>query len=87
MYVTNSSQRASRVTQSQGCAKNTRQAEDRGWEVEVVPLVVGQRSVKEKEWLETLRFFGITKDSEDRRKIISRLRDRCVGSFLQVGHG
>ena len=25
---------------------------DREWEVEVVPLVVGQRSVKEKEWLE-----------------------------------
>jgi len=23
---------------------------DRGWQVEVVPLVVGQRSVKEKEW-------------------------------------
>ncbi len=29
-------------------------AVDREWEVEVVPLVVGQRSVKEKEWLETL---------------------------------
>jgi hypothetical protein len=27
---------------------------DREWEVEVVPLVVGQRSVKEKEWLECL---------------------------------
>ena len=27
---------------------------DREWEVEVVPLVVGQRSVKEKEWLEGL---------------------------------
>ncbi len=34
-------------------------AADREWEVEVVPLVVGQRSVKEKEWLETLRIFGI----------------------------
>ena len=46
-------------------------AEDRGWEVEVVPLIVGQRSVKEKEWLDTLRFFGIGK--EDGKKIISRL--------------
>jgi hypothetical protein len=25
---------------------------DRDWEVEVVPFTVGQRSVKEKEWLE-----------------------------------
>jgi hypothetical protein len=25
---------------------------ERGWEVEVVPLVAGQRSVREKEWLE-----------------------------------
>ena len=28
-------------------------ATEREWEVGVVPLVVGQRSVKEKEWLET----------------------------------
>jgi len=34
-------------------------AEDRGWEVEVVPLVVGQRSVKEMEWLETPSFLGL----------------------------
>ena len=27
-------------------------AGERGWEVEVVPLVAGQRSVREKEWLE-----------------------------------
>ena len=26
-------------------------AAEREWEVEVVPLVVGQRSVKEKEWV------------------------------------
>jgi len=45
----------------------------RGWEVEVVPLVVGQRSVKEKEWLETLKIFGIGK--EDGKKIINRLGD------------
>ena len=39
--------------------------------MEVVPLVVGQRSVNEKEWLDTLRFFGIGK--ENGKKIISRL--------------
>ena len=44
---------------------------DRDWEVEVVPLVVGQRSVKEKEWLETLKIFGI--GNENGRKIIHKL--------------
>jgi hypothetical protein len=44
---------------------------DREWEVEVVPLVIGQRSVKEKEWLETLRIFGIGK--EDGKRVIDRL--------------
>ena len=45
-------------------------ATDRDWEVEVVPLVVGQRSVKEKEWLDTFKIFGIGK--EDGKKIIHR---------------
>ena len=44
---------------------------DRGWEVEVVPLVAGQRSVKEKEWLESFKVFGIGKD--DGKKIMQRL--------------
>ena len=44
---------------------------DRDWEVEVVPLVVGQWSVKEKDWLETFKMFGIGK--EDGMKIIHRL--------------
>jgi hypothetical protein len=44
---------------------------DRGWEVEVDPLVVGQRSVKEKEWLESFRVFGIDKD--DGKKILRKL--------------
>ena len=35
---------------------------ERGWEIEVVPLVAGQRSVREKEWLEALRIFGIGKE-------------------------
>ena len=46
-------------------------AEERGWEVDVVPPVVGQRSVKEKKWLESLRIFGIGK--EDGKRIIDRL--------------
>ncbi len=45
--------------------------EERGWEVDVVPLVVGHRSVREEEWLETLRIFGIGK--EDGKRIIDRL--------------
>jgi hypothetical protein len=44
---------------------------DRGWEIEVVPLVVGQRSVKEKEWLESFRVFGIDKD--DVKKMLRKL--------------
>ena len=44
---------------------------DRGWEVEVVPLVAGQRSVKEKEWIESFKIFGIGK--ENGKKIIQRL--------------
>jgi hypothetical protein len=37
----------------------------------VVPLIADQRSVREKEWLEALRTFGIGK--EDGQRIISRL--------------
>ena len=57
-------------------------AEDREWEVEVVPLVVGQSSVKEKEWLETLRFFGIGK--EDGKKIISRLTHTLLNEHEKI---
>jgi hypothetical protein len=39
---------------------------DREWEVVVVPLVVGQRSVREKEWLETLKI--VEKDLRDKDK-------------------
>jgi hypothetical protein len=45
--------------------------EDRGWVVEVLPLVVGQRSVREKEWLEVMKTFGIS--SEDGKRIIYSL--------------
>ena len=37
---------------------------DRDWEVEVVPLVVGQRSVKENEWLETFKTLGLEQKME-----------------------
>ena len=46
-------------------------AGERGWEIEVVPLVTGQRLVREKEWLESLRIFGIGK--EDGQRILGRL--------------
>ena len=47
-----------------GCSTSTARglnalARDLGWEVEVLPLVAGQRSAKEKEWLESLEIFGI----------------------------
>ena len=45
--------------------------EERGWRVEVLPLVTGQRSVREKEWLETMRTFGIS--TEDGQRIIYSL--------------
>ena len=44
-------------------------AEERGRMVEVLlPLVAGQRSVREKQWLEAMKTFGIS--SEDGKKII-----------------
>jgi hypothetical protein len=45
--------------------------EEREWEVAVVPLVTGHRSVREKKWMEALRTFGIGK--EDGQRIITRL--------------
>ncbi len=48
---------------------------ERGWVVEVLPLVAGQRSVREKEWLEAMKTFGIR--AEDGKRIIYR-----VGSLL-----
>jgi hypothetical protein len=43
------------------------------------PPVVGQRSVREKEWLETLRIFGIGK--EDGKRIINKL---ALGKDISV---
>ena len=45
-------------------------ARDRGWEVEVLPLDTGQRSVKEEEWLESLKIFGMS--TEDGKTIVNR---------------
>jgi hypothetical protein len=42
-----------------------------GWVVEVIPLVSGQRSVWEKEWLEVMKTFGIR--TEDGKRIMCRL--------------
>ena len=44
---------------------------ERGWDVEVLPLVAGQRSVRENEWLESLKTFGIS--AEEGKRIIHRL--------------
>ena len=67
-------------------------AEERGWEIEVVPMVAGQRSVREKEWLEALRIFGIGK--EDGQKILGRLgctlleeHEKLFGSYWRQTFG
>ncbi len=67
-------------------------AKERGWEVEVVPLVAGQRSVREKEWLEALGIFGIGK--EDGQRVIGRLgrtlldeHEKLFGSYWRHTFG
>jgi hypothetical protein len=64
-------------------------AVDREWEVEVIPLVAGQRSVKEKKWLEAFKVFGIGK--EDGKRIIGRLGhnedEKLFGSYWRHTFG
>jgi hypothetical protein len=67
-------------------------AEEREWEVAVVPLVAGQRSVREKEWLEAFKTFGIGK--EDGQRIITRLgrtlldeHEKLFGSYWRHTFG
>jgi hypothetical protein len=67
-------------------------AEERGWEVALVPLIAGQRSVREKEWLEALRIFGI--DKADGLRIIRRLgrnlldeHEKLFGSYWRQTFG
>jgi hypothetical protein len=66
--------------------------EEREWEVAVVPLIADQRSVREKEWLEALRTFGIGK--EDGQRIILRLgctlldeHEKLLGSYWRHTFG
>ena len=68
-------------------------AEERGWMVEVLlPLVVVQRSVREKEWLEALKIFGIGK--EEGQRILGRLgralldeHEKLFGSYWRQTFG
>ena len=67
-------------------------AEEREWEVAVVPLVTGQRSVREKKWLEALGIFEIGK--EDGQRIIARLgrtlldeHEKLFGSYWRHTFG
>ena len=55
---------------------------ERGWEIEVVPLVAGQRSVREKEWMEALRIFGIGK--EDGQRILGRLGRTLLDEYEKI---
>ena len=66
--------------------------EERGWMLEVLPLVVVQRWVREKEWLEAMTMFGIS--SQDGKKIIYRLvsslsseHEKLFGSYLRQVFG
>ena len=56
--------------------------EERGWVVEVLPLVAGQRSVREKEWLEVMKTFGIS--TEDGKRIIYRLCSLLLSEHEKV---
>ena len=66
-------------------------AEEREWEVAVVSLT-GQWSVREKEWLESLRIFGIGK--ENGQRILGRLgrtlldeHEKLFGSYWRHTFG
>ena len=58
---------------------------DRGWEVEVVPLVEGKRSVKEKEFMESFKV-GIGREVVSNQMCItSKKRSACEAyRFLYV---
>ena len=50
--------------------------------MEVVPSVVGQKSVKEKEWLEAFKTFGI--GGEDGKRIIYRLENTLLNEHEKL---
>ncbi len=60
--------------------------------VEVLPLVAGQGSVREKEWLEVMKTFGIS--AEDCKRIIYRMdssllseHEKLFGSYWRQVFG
>jgi hypothetical protein len=57
-------------------------ARERGWVVEVLPLVAGHRSVREKEWLEVMKTFGIS--AEDGKRIIYRLGNLLLSEHKKL---
>ncbi len=57
-------------------------SEEWGWVVEVLPLVAGQRSVREKEWLETMKTFGIS--AEDGKRITYRLGGLLLSEYEKL---
>ena len=57
-------------------------AKERGWKVEVLPLVVGQKSVRENEWLESLKTFGIS--AEEGKRIIRRLGGTLLSEYEKL---
>ena len=66
--------------------------EERGWVVEVMPLVTGQRSVREEEWIESLKTFGIS--TEEDKRIIRRLgltllteHEKMFGNYWRQVYG
>jgi hypothetical protein len=50
--------------------------------VEVLPLVAGQSSVREKEWLEDMKTFGIS--AEDGKRIIYRLGNSLLSEHEKL---
>ncbi len=56
--------------------------EERGWVVEVLPLVTGQPSVREKEWLEAMKTFGIS--TEDGKRIIYRIGSLLLSEYEKL---
>jgi hypothetical protein len=58
---------------------------ERGWVVEVLPLVTGQCSVREKECLEVMKTFGI--NTEDGKKIIYRIGSLLMSNYCRQVFG
>jgi hypothetical protein len=57
-------------------------SEERGWVVEVLPPASGQCSVREKEWIETIKSFGIR--TEDGKRVIYRLGGLLLSEYEKL---